>query len=106
MNLFKKERDDIENLILQKIEGQMPTVPFWLYELKDRRHRREKNILKIWIVILSFIIIFMSIYFVEKWTQYDTLEYTQDGAGVNNINTGTQGNINESEDTNKKTQER
>ena len=48
------------------------------------------------VAVLSAIILFLTgyiIYDVYIDSQYDTIEYVQDGQGYNNINTGTQGDV-------------
>ena len=77
------------------------TVPFIAYELMQVKHERTVKRL-IFALVLAIIIIFASnAAWLYAWCQYDyTSEevvheytYTQDGRGVNNINTGTQGDV-------------
>ena len=58
------------------------------------------------VAVLSTIILLLTgyiIYDVYIDSQYDTIEYVQDGQGYNNINTGTQGDVlNGTKDANQK----
>lgn len=73
------------------------TVPFIAYELMQAKH--ERTVKRLFIaLILSIILIFASnMIWVYAWMQYDyeseEITYWQDGRGLNNINTGTQGDV-------------
>lgn len=69
------------------------TVPYFVYEFEiTRAELRYKRLL--WVLILTIILLFASN---GCWllyeSLYDTVSYSQDGEGVNNINTGEQGAI-------------
>jgi hypothetical protein len=77
-------------------------VPYIVYE--SAQSRSERCIKRLTVaLILSILLIFISnALWLYAWCQYDYVSentsYTQDGKGVNNINTNTQGDIdNESE---------
>lgn len=76
----------------------------WREEAKDARHERTIKRLIIALIIEAVLIFAESAIWLNAWTQYDyTSEesvYKQDGNGVNNINTGTQGDVNNGADTN------
>lgn len=58
--------------------------------------RGYKKQFYITVTILSAIILLLSGYIIYDAyidSQYETIEYTQDGNGYNNINTGTQGDV-------------
>ena len=85
-----------------KNEKTMVTVPYIAYE-QDMAHKN--SIIKIMggiifsLIIAIVLIVFMFMSFINN---YDYKNYDQDGNGVNNINTGTQGDIvNESDIANK-----
>lgn len=81
--------------------GKKPeTVPYFAYE--GEITRQERHIRRLWIaLIVAIVLIFASN---GAWllyeSLYDTISYTQDGAGLNNINTGEQGNVYGTEDKN------
>lgn len=69
------------------------TVPYFAYE--GEINRQERHIKRLWIaLIVAIILIFASN---GAWllyeSLYDTISYSQDGAGLNNINTGEQGDV-------------
>ena len=71
----------------------MVNVPFIVYE-KDIEHKN--NIIKFMfaIIIVLLVILGLSSYmFMSFINNFDYNNYAQDGNGVNNINTGTQGDI-------------
>lgn len=65
------------------------------YEHEEEIFRMERHLKRLWIALLVAI----SLLFATNagWLVYesmfDTISYTQDGAGLNNINTGQQGNV-------------
>ena len=69
------------------------SVPYFAYE--GEISRQERHIKRLWVaLIVAIILIFASN---GAWllyeSLYDTISYTQDGAGLNNINTGEQGDV-------------
>lgn len=72
-------------------------VSQYIFELELARS--ERHIKRLWIVlIITIILLFASnAIWIYEWTRYDyaseEIEYNQDGSGLNNINTGTQGNV-------------
>lgn len=76
---------------IQKSESK--SVPLLIYE-SEMKHKT--NIIKgLLVVIMLLIIVFgITVYlFMEFIGSYDYSKYSQDGEGVNNINSGTQGDI-------------
>lgn len=76
-----------------EIYVQGEPVPYGVYEMAQARNERREK--RLWIALLvSITLIFASnIAWIIYESQYDTYSYQQDGAGVNNINTGEQGGI-------------
>lgn len=77
------------------MEKEITSVPYIVYEGEmARAERRDK---RQWIVIIVLIVaLFASnIGWLLYMNQYDTYsyDYTKDGEGVNNINSGTQGDV-------------
>lgn len=72
-------------------------IPYIVYEASEARaDRRNKRL--IIALIISIVLMFASnIAWLYAWCQYDYSSqdtvYTQDGEGVNNINTGNQGDV-------------
>lgn len=83
----------------QKPEVKIDIVPYIVFESaqarNERIHRRDFRI-KILLIILLFI---TNIGWLVYESQFDTYDYTQDGNGINSINTGTQGDINNGTET-------
>lgn len=77
------------------MEKEKTNVPYIVYEGEmARAERRDK---RQWIVIIVLIVALFASNIGWLWyaNQYDTYsyDYTQDGEGLNNINTGTQGDV-------------
>lgn len=73
-------------------------VDFIVYEANEARHERTVKRLII-ALIISIILMFAShALWLWAWTSYDysskETTYSQDGEGINNINTGKQGDLN------------
>ena len=65
------------------------------YEHEEEIFRMERHLRRLWIALLVAIaLLFLTN---AGWlfyeSMFDTISYTQDGAGLNNINTGEQGNV-------------
>lgn len=79
-------------------EIKMPeSVPYFVYESEiTRADMRFKRMVVA--LVVSIILIFTSnIAWLVYESMYDTINYSQDGQGINNINTGTQGDVYEPE---------
>lgn len=74
------------------MEEQM-TVPYIVYESAMARSERHIRRLVIALIVAVVMIAVTNIAWLYYESQFDTMEYSQDGAGINNINTGEQGNI-------------
>lgn len=88
---------------MQKTKNEVSTIPFVLY---DSEIRTRNSLLK-WlfgIIIALILVLALSIYlFVSFISAYDFVGYEQDGEGINNINSGYQGDVvNGSKITNEK----
>ena len=65
------------------------------YEHEEEIFRMERHLRRLWIALLVAIaLLFLTN---AGWliyeSMFDTINYTQDGADINNINTGEQGNV-------------
>lgn len=69
------------------------TISFFAHEQEvNRQERHIKRLIKA--LIVALVLMFASnIAWLAYESMYDTVSYAQDGAGVNNINTGTQGDV-------------
>lgn len=79
-------------------ENKIKSVPLLIYE-NEMKHKT--NIIKGLFAIILVLIIVLGVavcLFMNFINSYDFYGYTQDGKGINNVNTGKQGDIiNESE---------
>ena len=85
--------------------NEIQSVPFIAHEAGMARMERTNRRLFI-VVIVSIALLFASnAIWLYAWLQYDysgesmTQDYWQDGNGYNNINTGTQGDVNNGAET-------
>lgn len=65
--------------------------------------RMERQIKRLWIalIVAILVIVVTNIAWLYYESQFETISYTQDGEGLNNINTGTQGDLYGSESESK-----
>lgn len=80
----------------------MESIPYVVYESAEAKNERLIKRLTI-ALIVSIVLMFTSnAIWLYAWCQYDysseDYTYTQDGEGYNNINTGTQGDVNNGAD--------
>ena len=67
--------------------------------------RAERHIKRLWITLIITILLLVAcnLAWIVYEMQYSTVSYTQDGEGVNNVNIGEQGDINNGTDSKDKT---
>lgn len=70
------------------------TVPYVVHE--SALARQERTIKRQWIVIILLICLLFSAFGLFVWyeSQFETITYEQDGEGINNVNYGEQGDLN------------
>lgn len=75
------------------------TVPYIVHE--GALVRSERQIKRLWIALIIAIaaIVVTNIAWIYYESQFETISYSQDGEGLNNINTGTQGDLYGAEST-------
>lgn len=77
------------------MEKEKTNVPYIVYE--GEMARAERRDVRQWVVIIILIVALLISNIGWLWyiNQYDTYsyDYTQDGEGLNNINTGDQGDV-------------
>lgn len=78
----------------EKISENIPeSVPYYVYESAiARSERRFSRVFWAWCVTILFLFA-SNLVWAFLWNQYDTISYEQDGEGLNNINTGEQGDV-------------
>lgn len=82
-------------------EEKMLTIPYVAHQ--SAAARQERQIRRMWIaLIVSIVMLFASnIGWLIYESQFETITYEQDGEGINNVNYGSRGDLNngaESED--------
>lgn len=80
-------------------------IPYVVYEAETARH--ERQIKRMWIaLIVAVSMIFASnVGWLIYESQFETITYEQDGDGINNVNYGEQGDLNNGAESEDKTQE-
>ena len=83
----------------------MPSIPFAAHEAEVSR--QERQIKRMWIaLIVAISMLFASnIGWLIYESQFVTVSYEQDGDGLNNVNVGEQGDINNGAESKNKIQE-
>jgi hypothetical protein len=84
-------------------DKDIPQIPYIVYESAEARSERTIKRLIIALIISVILIFGSNAIWLYEWTQYDYVTtdketetdttYTQDGGGINNINTGAQGDV-------------
>lgn len=75
------------------MEKEKTNVPYIVYEGEmARAERRDK---RQWIIVIVLIVALLASNVGWLWyeSQFETYTYTQDGEGLNNINSGEQGDV-------------
>lgn len=83
---------EIENTV--EIDDKLvENVPFVVYE--SAMVRAERHIKRLWVALIIAIIALFAcnVAWIIYESQFETISYTQDGEGLNNLNTGTQGDV-------------
>lgn len=77
------------------MEKEKTNVPYIVFEGEMARAERRDKRQWIVIIVLIFALLASNIGWIWYESQFDTYtyEYTQDGQGLNNINTGEQGDV-------------
>ena len=77
-----------------KTEKKPETVPYIVYEAAlDRETRHTKKWMIAFFVVLAMLFA-TNVGWIIYESQFETISYEQDGAGLNNVNVGEQGDIN------------
>ena len=75
-------------------ENQNVTVPYVVHEATVAR--QERQIKRLWVAIIVAISMLFASFALFVWyeSQFETMTYEQDGDGINNVNYGEQGYLN------------
>jgi hypothetical protein len=90
---MSKTCDGCKNKVYTEDE-KMLTVPYVAHQ--SAAARQERQMRRMWIVILLLIcaLIGTNLAWIIYESQFETITYEQDGAGINNVNYGEQGDLN------------
>lgn len=90
---MRKEVEDIKEKNSKLKKKEIVNVPYIVFE-KDMEHKNSIIKMLFSIIVCLAIIIGISIYmFMMFLNNFEFTTYNQDGNGLNNINTGTQGDV-------------
>lgn len=75
-------------------ENTNVTVPYVVHEATVAR--QERQIKRLWIALIVAISMLFASFALFVWyeSQFETITYEQDGEGINNVNYGEQGDLN------------
>lgn len=78
---------------IKKAKDMPDAVPYIVHE--DAMVRNERLVKRLIVCLITSIILMFvtNAIWIYLWNQYDTVSYDQDGSGINNINTGGQGDV-------------
>lgn len=87
------------------VENQNVTVPYVVHEATVAR--QERQIKRLWIALIVAISMLFASFGLFVWyeSQFETITYEQDGEGINNVNYGEQGDLNNGAESENQTQE-
>jgi hypothetical protein len=85
---------------------QIADVPYIVFE--GELARAERHVKRLWIALIVVVsaLLISNLAWLYYESQFETISYAQDGAGLNNINTGSQGDVYGSESENQTPEER
>ena len=84
----------------------MPPMPFAAHE--SAVARQERQIKRMWIALIVAISMLFASFALFVWyeAQFETIAYEQDGEGINNVNYGEQGDLNNGAESENKAEEK
>lgn len=87
-------------------ENTSVTVPYVVHEATVAR--QERQIKRMWVALIVAISMLFASFALFVWyeSQFETITYEQDGEGINNVNYGEQGDLNNGAESEDKTQEK
>lgn len=69
------------------------SVPYIVYEGEQARNERTIKRLIVALIVTIVLLFLSNAFWLYYESQFETISYQQDGTGLNNINTGAQGDI-------------
>lgn len=97
MDMNEKEQIDLINEELDRLRRQTDisaaNVPYIVHEGEVARLERAIKRLIIAIVIMAILLAGTNLAWLYYESQFETITLSQDGAGLNNVNTGSQGDL-------------
>ena len=101
---MSKTCDGCKNKIYTE-EEKMLTVPYVVHQ--SAAARQERQIRRMWIALIAAVaMLFASnIGWLIYESQFETITYEQDGEGINNVNYGEQGDLNNGAESENKAEE-
>ena len=86
-------------------ENTNVTVPYVVHEATVAR--QERQIKRLWIALIVAISMLFASFALFVWyeSQFETITYEQDGEGINNVNYGEQGDLNNGAESENQAQE-
>ena len=89
----------------KKVQSAPESVPYIVHELSMAR--MERQIKRIWIAVIVAVCLLLASN--AGWliceSQFETITYEQDGEGINNVNYGEQGDLNNGSESENQAQE-
>ena len=81
------------------------SVPYVVHE--SAMARQERQIKRLWIALIVAISMLFASFALFVWyeSQFETMTYEQDGEGINNVNYGEQGDLNNGAESENQAQE-
>lgn len=97
MNKDAGDRLETRMVPFESREIKEKVVPFYVYDTEVARHERTIKRFLVALIIAIILLFATNAIWLYAWMQYDytseEVTYSQDGAGLNNINNGLQGDI-------------
>lgn len=89
-----------------KNQIQIADVQYIVFE--GELARAERHVKRLWIALIVAVVALLAsnLAWLYYESQFETISYSQDGAGLNNINTGSQGDVYGTESENQTQEER
>ncbi len=77
-----------------KAENTNVTVPYVVHEAEVARQERQIKRMWIALIVLVVALFLTNMAWIGYESQFETMTYEQDGEGINNVNYGNQGDLN------------
>lgn len=81
------------------------TMTEWAYEAQEARHERQLKRLWIALIVAMAVLFASNMGWLIYQSQYETFTYEQTGEGINNVNYGEQGDLNNGSESSNQAEE-